>query len=163
MSLVKAYFTPMWGVNIYIRRGRVHLSLSPTLAIIWLVSPHTPGWYSAGVHNHIPYTLDSTVLLLGVTKKILVQAFFRRPGQSQGLLYKQLHHWLIDLFSESWFVRISLRCRHTLMGEDGAFSNKIDFVILEILNLKMHPNRITCSKVMGILLNGWILPIGGVA
>ena len=33
----------------------------------------------------------------------------------------------------------------------------------EILNLKGHPNRITGSKVTAILLNGWILPVGGVA
>ena len=48
------------------------------------------------------------------------------------------------------------------MVEDGAFSHKIDFVtILEILNLKGHQTRITCSRVTAILLNGWILPICG--
>ena len=31
----------------------------------------------------------------------------------------------------------------------------------EILNLEGHPNRITGSTVTAILLNGWILPIGG--
>ena len=32
---------------------------------------------------------------------------------------------------------------------------------LEILNPEGHPNRTTGSKVTAILLNGWILPIGG--
>ena len=44
------------------------------------------------------------------------------------------------------------------MFEDGAFSHKIDY---EILNLEGHPNCITGSRVTAILLNGWILPIGG--
>ena len=49
------------------------------------------------------------------------------------------------------------------MVEDGNFSHKIDYVTIfqEILNLEGHPNRITGSKVMAILLNWWILPIGG--
>ena len=49
------------------------------------------------------------------------------------------------------------------MVEDGAFSQKINYVtnILEILNLEGHPNRSTGSRVTAILLNWWILPIGG--
>ena len=49
------------------------------------------------------------------------------------------------------------------MVEDGAISHRIDYVTIfkEILNLERHPNRITGSKVTMILLNGWILPIGG--
>ena len=49
------------------------------------------------------------------------------------------------------------------MVGDGAFSHKIDYVTIfkEILNLEGHLNRITGSKVTVILLNGWILPIGG--
>ena len=31
----------------------------------------------------------------------------------------------------------------------------------EILNLEGHPNCNTGSRVMAILLNGWILPVGG--
>ena len=31
----------------------------------------------------------------------------------------------------------------------------------EILNLEGHPNHITGAKVTAILLNGWVLPIGG--
>ena len=33
--------------------------------------------------------------------------------------------------------------------------------LLQILNLEGHPNRITSSTVMAILLNGWILTTGG--
>ena len=49
------------------------------------------------------------------------------------------------------------------MIEDGAFSHKIDFdtIFKKILNLKGHKICITASKVMAILLFGWILPIGG--
>ena len=51
------------------------------------------------------------------------------------------------------------------MVEDGAFSNKIDYVAidLEILNFEGHHihNRITGSRVTAILLNGWILSIDG--
>ena len=50
------------------------------------------------------------------------------------------------------------------MVEEGAFSHIIDFVTLfkEILNLEGHPNCVTVSKVMAILLNGWNLHNGGV-
>ena len=49
------------------------------------------------------------------------------------------------------------------MVEDGAFSHKIDYVTVfrKIINLKGHRNRLTGLKVTAILLNGWILPIGG--
>ena len=61
-------------------------------------------------------------------------------------------------------MKISLRHNHTLLVEDGAFSHKINYVtIFQILNLEGHSNHITGSKVMAILLNGWILPVGGVA
>ena len=60
-------------------------------------------------------------------------------------------------------MKISLRRRHTLMVEDGAFRHKINFLhfFWEILNLEGHLTRITGSRVTAILLNGWILPIGG--
>ena len=46
------------------------------------------------------------------------------------------------------------------MVEDGAFSHKIDyFTIVFIPNLEGHLNCTIGSKVMAILLNGWILPI----
>ena len=56
------------------------------------------------------------------------------------------------------------------MVKDGALSHIFYFIIFffftifkKILNLEGHPNCITGSKVMVILLNGWLLPIGGVA
>ena len=51
------------------------------------------------------------------------------------------------------------------MVEDGALSHKIDYVAIfkEILNLEDYLNRITGSRVTAILLNGWVLPVGGVA
>ena len=60
-------------------------------------------------------------------------------------------------------MKISLRHRHALMVEDGASSQKIDYVTIcfEILNLEGNLLRITGSKVTAILLNGWILPLGG--
>ena len=60
-------------------------------------------------------------------------------------------------------MNISLRRRHALSVEDGAFSHKIDYItiFLETLNLEGHLNCITGSRLTAILLNGWILPIGG--
>ena len=48
---------------------------------------------------------------------------------------------------------------------DGSSSHKIDYFALcyDIFDLKVHQNRIIGSKVRVILLNGWILPISGVA
>ena len=90
---------------------------------------------------------------------------FSRHGRSKGLLYKHLRHWLNPWSSRSSFVKISLRRWHALISCRWAFSHKINYdtILLEIQNLEGHPNRITGSKVMAILLNGWILPIGGVA
>ena len=49
------------------------------------------------------------------------------------------------------------------MEGDGAFSHKIDCVTInmKILNLEGHLNCMTGSRVMPILMNGWILPTGG--
>ena len=60
-------------------------------------------------------------------------------------------------------MKISLRHRHALIVEDGAFSHKINNVtiFLEILNPEGHQNCITGLKVAPILLNGWVLFIGG--
>ena len=51
------------------------------------------------------------------------------------------------------------------MVEDGAFSLKIDYVLIffEVLNLEGHLNRFIGSKVTAILVNGKILPRDGVA
>ena len=56
-------------------------------------------------------------------------------------------------------MKISLWRRHALTVADGAFSHKIDYVT--ILNPERHPNHNNGLKVMEILLNGWIFPIGG--
>ena len=51
------------------------------------------------------------------------------------------------------------------MVDYDASSHKIGYVtsFQKILNLEGHLNRITGSKVTAILLNGLILPVGGVA
>ena len=48
---------------------------------------------------------------------------------------------------------------------NGSSSYKIDYVIVikNLLNPEGHHNLISDSKVTAILLNCWILPIGGVA
>ena len=38
---------------------------------------------------------------------------------------------------------------------------RVCYIFKEILNLEGHPNRIIGSEVTAILLNRWILPIGG--
>ena len=60
-------------------------------------------------------------------------------------------------------MKISLWRRHALTFADGAFSHKIGYITIfkEIVNPEGHLNRITGSKVTAILLNGWVLPIGG--
>ena len=49
------------------------------------------------------------------------------------------------------------------MVGNGTFSQKNYQIkiFLEILNPEGHQNRITGSRVTAILLNGWMLPIGG--
>ena len=51
------------------------------------------------------------------------------------------------------------------MVGDGAFSQKNYWFkkFSEILNLTGHQNSIIGSKVTAILLNRWVLPVGGVA
>ena len=53
-------------------------------------------------------------------------------------------------------MKISVQHRHAIMVEDGAFSHKVDnfYNRWEILNIEGHPNCITGSRVMVILLNG---------
>ena len=53
---------------------------------------------------------------------------------------------------------ISLQRRHVLVVKDGAFSRKIDYVLIfrELLNLEVHLNRCIGSKVTAILVNGGI-------
>ena len=49
------------------------------------------------------------------------------------------------------------------MIENSALSHNIDYItiFLEILNLEGHQNPITGLRVTAILVNAWILPIGG--
>ena len=54
----------------------------------------------------------------------------------------------------------SFPCLRAQTG-DGASGRKVDYV--NILRLKGNPDLIFYSKVKAILLNGWILPISGVA
>ena len=60
-------------------------------------------------------------------------------------------------------MKISLWRCHAVTIADGALSHKIDYLTIfnEILNPEEHPNCITGSKVTAILVNWWILPIGG--
>ena len=61
-------------------------------------------------------------------------------------------------------MEIFLWRRHTLVVKDGALSHKIDYItiFLKWLNLAGHLNRFIGSKVKAILVNGGILPSGGV-
>ena len=49
------------------------------------------------------------------------------------------------------------------MVGNGALSHKINHITIyeEMLNLEGHQNCTTGSRITAILLNGWILPIGG--
>ena len=48
------------------------------------------------------------------------------------------------------------------MVGNGAFSHKIDYItiLIKILNLEGHENRITGARVTAILLNDLIFPLG---
>ena len=87
---------------------------------------------------------------------------FSRPGQRQGLLYKQPR----DSFSQSVhepFPPTALRRHHAQTGRYSSSSYKIDYVIVikNFVNPEGHQNPINGSKVTAILLNEWVLPIGG--
>ena len=51
-------------------------------------------------------------------------------------------------------ISVALGLSIYFIGTSSTFSRKIDYVTNQNLN------RITGSRVMAILLNGWILPIG---
>ena len=78
--------------------------------------------------------------------KMWITCFFfntsiSRPGQRQGLLYKQP----CDSFSEWPFSPTALRSRHTQTVRDSSSSYKI--VIKNFLNPEGHQNPIHGSKV----------------
>ena len=86
------------------------------------------------------------------------------PGKAGGCstttsVINSFIHLLILKFSES------LWGSHAFMVEDRAFSHKIDYVPIskENLNRAGHLNHFIGSKVTAILVNGGILPMGGVA
>ena len=85
-----------------------------------------------------------------------------------GLLYKHLCHSFIHSLTD-WLthplVQITLWRCHAQTVKIGASSHKTNYIgiVSEILNLKGHLNCSIGSKVTTILLNGWILPTGGVA
>ena len=56
-------------------------------------------------------------------------------------------------------------CKQKSTGKNGASSHKTNYIDIfpEILNLEGHLNRCMGLTVTAILLNGWILPTGGVA
>ena len=60
-------------------------------------------------------------------KKILTKVFNRR-GVARAVLQTPLS--LIHSFIKSWFVKISLRRRHTLKVGNGAFSHKINYITI---------------------------------
>ena len=62
-------------------------------------------------------------------------------------------------------MKIYVRHRHGQMARDGDLSHKIDYVnnCLDIVKLKGHQNHNIDSKATAILLNLWIICIGGVA
>ena len=91
----------------------------------------------------------------------------------QGQIGLKLNFGFVVLF-ERWFtmkplINICLGYRqnnhyeHLWDIEEGGIRHKIDYftIFQEILNSQVHLNRITGSRVPVILLNGWILPIGG--
>ena len=102
------------------------------------------------------YHLSFEIYVLNIEFNLDGPFIVSTPGWSQGLLYKHLCPWLIDLIIKSPLVKISLRRHHTLMVGDGAFSHKIDnFPIFEEnLNLPRHLNRFIGSKVTASLMNG---------
>ena len=62
---------------------------------------------------------------------------------------------LINSLSRRRFVKIYVRRRHALTVADGAFSHNIDYVTI------FQEIALLVQKLRRILLNGWILPIGG--
>ena len=65
-----------------------------------------------------------------------------------------VRYWLISLMGG----HMTMTC---LSGKDHGKKNYVD-ILSGILNLEEYLNRCISSKVTAILLNGWILPTGGV-
>ena len=85
--------------------------------------------------------------------------FFSRPGQSQGLLYKQpFNHSLSEPFPPTALLR---RHAQTVRVSTSSYNTDYVIVIKNLLNPKGHHNCISGSKVTAILLKGLFFPIGG--
>ena len=84
-----------------------------------------------------------------------------RPGAALQTPLSFIHS-LIQSLSEP-FPPIALLRHHAQTVRDCSSSYKLDYVIVikTFLNPEGHQNRISGSKVTAILLEGWILPIGG--
>ena len=113
----------------------------------------TEDWQTSGYrHRSIePFSWDIHFALLA------------DPGKPRGCSTNtSVINWLIKSESDP-LVKISLRRRHSLMVEYGAFSHKIDQVTFFGGDLKSRraSKSNTGSRVTTILLNGWILPTGG--
>ena len=94
---------------------------------------------------------------------LLYTKLFSRPGRRQGQLYKHLCYSSIDssilqlkylygAIIPKWFKMVLLVIKQIILT-----------FISDILNSEGHHNSCVGSKVMAILINGWILPTGGAA
>ena len=85
------------------------------------------------------------------------------PGKARGCSINSLViHGLINWVSHP-FPPTAVWRRHAQTVRVSTSSYKIDYVIVikNFLNPKDHQNPITGSKVLAILLKGWISPLGG--
>ena len=93
----------------------------------------------------------------------LVGFIMRRPGQSQGLLYKQRrHNWLTEW---PFPPMASQRClTQNVRNNDCSKKNRICWKALENSKFQRTSKLQHCigSQIMSILLNRLIWPIGGV-
>ena len=109
------------------------------------------------------WELDQLLIQIWILSRGISQLIISRPGTARDC---STNTFVINSVIQWWFVKISSRRRHTPMVKDCAFSHKIDYVtiiFLRILNLEGNQNCSTGVRVMAILLNGWVLPVGGVS
>ena len=113
--------------------------------------------------NSFVYGSPSITIMLSLSlrkdKKETYQQTRAKPGAAL-----QTPSSLINS-SRDPLLKISLRCRHAQAVKNGDSSHEISYIniLSEILNLEGHLNRCVGSQVTAILLNGSILPTGGVA
>ena len=80
--------------------------------------------------------------LLAVKATIFVRALFLADPAKPGAAL-QTPPSLTDSVIQSWFVKISLRCRHAQTVKNGASSHKANYIDIfsDILNPEGHQNR----------------------